>query len=739
MADIASPIATKGDFPAISPDVLVAAYADQIPARNGKRVITDAEAAQIAAHEAALAGKAPLASPPLTGTPTAPTAAPGTNSQQIANAAFVKAAIDALVNGAPGALDALNELAAAIGNDPNFAATMSAALGNRLRIDTPGQGLTSEQKGNARTNIDAVALGAAITALVETADAKIMTGTERSLLGLLAAFSSVPLPDKLLRWADSAGRMVFEVDSDATKGARLYIPLALPSGSIPFGTLAADARIPFSLSDDASGYFFRLSDQAGRVVLGIPTDGSKPIQARVARAVYADSAALAEGVAAGSVAYASLSADLQARLPFALTDDASGYYFRLLDQAGRLLLGIPNDGSRPIEARVARAVYAETAAIDLDSNATYIVESYLDSGRVRQLRSRRRADGRVTILTNSASSSFLAKITSDNWVMFRRGGIALAVPAAGGSEVPVLPEARIATVGDSMTDSGSGFSDTLQSITPELPVIICAEGGEQTPSIAISFGVEGLCVLVVAGNAIPTSGHFTGVPSVGFLNDGACCMVNLTGQDGIKYSCKAWRSGSTYNFQPMAYPASAVALAAGGAALQCTSIDGGGTDPTNNIALSLLHRAKVIIRTGTNDIGPGKPWNVTAYMGHINAMVALVKPLARELLLGDVCERVGLVPTAQGGMATFSQAEAATYLDQVAELRAALQAAYPDNFHSFYQALVDAGYGQAVTVNGTAYTVINAAGLPDGTHESTAAKLATATAVRTRMISKGWI
>lgn len=44
---------------------------------------------------AALAAKAPLASPALTGTPTAPTAAPGTNTTQVSTTAFVTAAVTA--------------------------------------------------------------------------------------------------------------------------------------------------------------------------------------------------------------------------------------------------------------------------------------------------------------------------------------------------------------------------------------------------------------------------------------------------------------------------------------------------------------------------------------------------------------------------------------------------------------------------------------------------------------------
>ncbi|EFC0749555.1 phage tail protein [Escherichia coli] len=83
----------------------------------------------------ALALKAPLSSPALTGTPTAPTAAQSVNNTQIATTAFVKSAIAAMVGSAPEALDTLNELAAALGNDPNFATTMLNALAGKQPLD----------------------------------------------------------------------------------------------------------------------------------------------------------------------------------------------------------------------------------------------------------------------------------------------------------------------------------------------------------------------------------------------------------------------------------------------------------------------------------------------------------------------------------------------------------------------------------------------------------------------------
>ncbi len=76
--------------------------------------------------------KADIASPEFTGTPKAPTATAGTNTTQIATTEFVTAAvaaaISALVDSSPAALDTLKELATALGNDANFSTTVTNAL-----------------------------------------------------------------------------------------------------------------------------------------------------------------------------------------------------------------------------------------------------------------------------------------------------------------------------------------------------------------------------------------------------------------------------------------------------------------------------------------------------------------------------------------------------------------------------------------------------------------------------------
>ncbi|MFG0272671.1 tail fiber protein [Pseudomonas sp. zjy_14] len=105
-----------------------------------------------------LGTKAPLASPAFTGIPTVPTAAAGTNSWQTANCAFVQNAIAALVASSPAALDTLNELAAAIGNDPNFATTMVNALAGKANKATTlaGYGIVdgaTKTEVNAKTSV----------------------------------------------------------------------------------------------------------------------------------------------------------------------------------------------------------------------------------------------------------------------------------------------------------------------------------------------------------------------------------------------------------------------------------------------------------------------------------------------------------------------------------------------------------------------------------------------------------
>ncbi|WP_251827211.1 phage tail protein [Pectobacterium punjabense] len=100
---------------------------------------------------------APKNSPVLTGTPTAPTTAQTANNTQIATTAFVKSAIAALINGSPAALDTLQELANALGNDPNFSTTMLNKLAQKLEKEQNGADIPDKAKFLANIGLKSAA------------------------------------------------------------------------------------------------------------------------------------------------------------------------------------------------------------------------------------------------------------------------------------------------------------------------------------------------------------------------------------------------------------------------------------------------------------------------------------------------------------------------------------------------------------------------------------------------------
>ncbi|EGO9250125.1 phage tail protein [Escherichia coli] len=138
--------------------------------------------------------KAPLNSPALTGTPTTPTASQGTNSTQIASTAFVMAAIAALVDSSPDALNTLNELATALGNDPNFATTITNALAGKQPKDATLTALaklaTSADKLPYFTGTDR----AALTALTSVGRAILGKTSTQGVLDYLGLGEGSALP-----------------------------------------------------------------------------------------------------------------------------------------------------------------------------------------------------------------------------------------------------------------------------------------------------------------------------------------------------------------------------------------------------------------------------------------------------------------------------------------------------------------------------------------------------------------
>jgi hypothetical protein len=136
-------------------------------------------------------GAAPLDSAALTGTPTAPTAPLGANTLQLANTAFVSAAISALLGGAaPATLDTLKELADALGDDSNFAATFTNLLANKQPLDselTALAGLVSAADKLPYFTGGGTAALTTLTAFIRTLLANADAVSARATLGLGSA------------------------------------------------------------------------------------------------------------------------------------------------------------------------------------------------------------------------------------------------------------------------------------------------------------------------------------------------------------------------------------------------------------------------------------------------------------------------------------------------------------------------------------------------------------------------
>ncbi|EOC0054289.1 phage tail protein [Cronobacter sakazakii] len=188
----------------------------------------DTQLATTAFVQAGLAPKAPLASPALTGTPTAPTAAQMVNNTQIATTAFVKAAIAALVASSPAALDTLSELAAALGNDANFAATMTKALAGKQPLDGT---LTDLSGKDAAAIISYLGLGSA---------AKLNVGNAAGQIPDMSFFLSgqnwFKLPGGIIVQAFSS--FIYSTDSD---GTAITFPVSFPDTVMGLSVLWSDS------------------------------------------------------------------------------------------------------------------------------------------------------------------------------------------------------------------------------------------------------------------------------------------------------------------------------------------------------------------------------------------------------------------------------------------------------------------------------------------------------------------
>jgi len=293
------------------------------------------------------------------------------NPSGFQTAAQVSASISALIDAAPATLDTLNELAAALGDDPNFAATTSTALGNRLRVDTAAQALTGTEKTNAKTNIDLqnVDNTSDLSKPVSTAQSTAIGAVQTSVNNHI---SDVANPHSTTKAQVGLGNV--DNTSDATKNSAVATltnkTLTSPVINSPTGIVKADVGL--NLVDNTSDLSKPIST-ATQTALNLKYDASNP-------SGYQTAAQVTSTVSAAS------------------TNDRAR-----ANHTGTQLTNTLSDFNESVDDRVAALVIGGTG---ITSTYNDVANTLTIASTVTQYTDEQAQDAVGTILTDSSSVDF---------------------------------------------------------------------------------------------------------------------------------------------------------------------------------------------------------------------------------------------------------------------------------------------------------------------------------------------
>lgn len=183
----------------------------------------------------------------LAGNPTTTTQSAGDNSTKIATTAYADTAVANAIDSAPAALDTLNELAASLNDDANFAGTMTTSLAGKLAT-TDGAVGTSNIADDAVT-ADKLANSINTEIAANTAKTGITTSQANAITANTAKVTNAT------HTGDVTGATALTIAADAVDGTKIADDSIdsehIVDGSVDLAHLAADSVDGSKIADDS--------------------------------------------------------------------------------------------------------------------------------------------------------------------------------------------------------------------------------------------------------------------------------------------------------------------------------------------------------------------------------------------------------------------------------------------------------------------------------------------------------
>lgn len=424
-----------------------------------------------------------------------------------------------------------------------------------------------------------------------------------------------------------------------------------------------------------------------------------------------------------------------------------GYLYTICDKSGRIAFGILSSGKvvgnfdlSGLDVGIPNRYMLQQA-----ESQNYLVQTYLDNSKQSQLKLFDKTSAKIIYLT-TAGNNLNPQISFDEksvlFTLEKEGSSSYVHTLINGSgEIfPVNALSRVIGWGDSMTAPGSGYFDVLMSQPDmsKLSGINQGIGGQRALSIVQRAGAA-IQNCIIENNTIPASGSVNITNAINaFYNQTLAARAEIAGVKGVFKNL--YDSTNNKNITTFTVDADYT-----GGAVNVTnpvevkfigtyfnaSLATGGTlfKETRNFIHS--------IRIGRNDVGKAD-YNQTDTIMLIDSLVKKIQTFNKQFYVMGVTSAYSDLPTSMGG--TKTEAASIEIMNQIKNLNLALAEKYGSNYIDIQTAMIDAGYGQTVTINGNTYTVLNNTWSSDGVHESSVGKLATANHIINNVFkAKGWI